>query len=1078
MSNIRLTQNQLQTPDGSELAQICRAIVRGGKLDLNGIKALRKWLRAHQSATGIPAINYLSDLMERITADGFINQKELAELKQALISVLPKTPRTDPPPPPPPKPEPWWTFSWMPTWGWWAFGGWALIAFFMLVLTVVQSKKADRPDAAPEVAEMEPIGGQDTKEDQGAKESTALKERLEKLERQLAEQKKQAKEDAIKGNGEGNIPNNFEQLKDGVVRLFTNTADGRSWTGTGFVVAKDVIVTNHHVAGHSSKAEIVFRDGTTIQADGKLHLDQARDLAILRATGIPPTIKPIPLLNEKPKVLQRVLAMGHPKGFEHTYSSGEITAHRDADTIIRILNLETGDLAGKWLQHNADISTGNSGGPLISMQGKVAGMNTLKHGDAHAQNLNFALASQEIINALDEATAAPLVPFKPHDPDDVFSRFIGKWDVVASGFDGFEPAHLTIEYAATATARGNQIVIDLAPQKWLLLQKDRQPAYGGAEDLVVTSTDSNEIKTLKKQLQGTFTSTEISLKSRQNRDFYKILLGNLEFVWDADSSSLICVSDDETEKYFTFFNEDHWLYVNDRGGFSTILAVKRSGISATKLIPELITRDESAGGQPALENIGDTLKTDILWDTLESQSDIVTRHGTPFSGWARSDFGIHSRFTGNYLLGKFDDGRLVRLIRWHENGLPQFDLSFAGALIGNPDNCYFWTIDLQSSEVPFSEALDGRCTEWHANGKKREQSWFANGKPNRMHHGWHENGEKKYDFSWELGQPHGQFRNYHSNGQLRSEGQHKDGLLMTIEAWLANGDPCSLTKITNGNGLWIERHGDGSIESSVEYRDGEMHGPTAYYYQGGQQQFKLNYKKGILEGDASSWHKNGQKFYQGSYRDGKKDGNWTYWHPNSQKSGEVNFSSGKPVTDWKYWDEGGKRVSSPNQKLAAQQEEAESIRSGARTTIPAEKLKVTVAKQKILFSTKIWYGYAEQISIDLLQQAMEQARQWEKFFIWDEYGVVFSQSPMPMIRLRVQAYESHSDPLHPWTGELLVKGRKFRSDSSNGSFRKNGWSTIKDPPDRWSGYEENYGRFAVRAWFRDGKLYEYQIIEE
>ena len=140
MANIRITEDQLQTPEVAELTKICSSILQTEGLDHKRIDALHEWLRSHQENPDIPAIGYLHHSLARFTADGANNEHSLATLKHSKTSILPEAADKHAHATGATRPEPWWTFTWMPTWGWWAFAGWAAMAFFMLVLTVVQSK--------------------------------------------------------------------------------------------------------------------------------------------------------------------------------------------------------------------------------------------------------------------------------------------------------------------------------------------------------------------------------------------------------------------------------------------------------------------------------------------------------------------------------------------------------------------------------------------------------------------------------------------------------------------------------------------------------------------------------------------------------------------------------------------------------------------------------------------------------------------------------------------------------------------------------------------------------------------------
>ncbi len=90
-----LTKTELETEVAKELLALIVSITTDGKLDLEEIVALRKWLRANKDNETVSAIPYLHDIMTRITSDGVIDRDELLELHLAIERVIPTAQRTD-----------------------------------------------------------------------------------------------------------------------------------------------------------------------------------------------------------------------------------------------------------------------------------------------------------------------------------------------------------------------------------------------------------------------------------------------------------------------------------------------------------------------------------------------------------------------------------------------------------------------------------------------------------------------------------------------------------------------------------------------------------------------------------------------------------------------------------------------------------------------------------------------------------------------------------------------------------------------------------------------------------------------
>lgn len=180
---------------------------------------------------------------------------------------------------------------------------------------------------------------------------------------------------------------------------------GGSFTGSGFVVDRERgwILTNAHVASWSpSLVEVAFRGGRYVEAR-KHFVDSHLDLAIL---AVPPARipaeTPVPDLEcgDTPAVGHSVGAFGHPWDLDFTGTRGIISGSDYDGT--------------EWVQTDAPINAGNSGGPLISLEtGRVIGVNTATYEEA--EGLNFAIAAKYICTILDLLAAGrdPSAPFLP-----------------------------------------------------------------------------------------------------------------------------------------------------------------------------------------------------------------------------------------------------------------------------------------------------------------------------------------------------------------------------------------------------------------------------------------------------------------------------------------------------------------------------------------------------------------------------------------------------------------------------------------------------------------------------------------
>lgn len=197
----------------------------------------------------------------------------------------------------------------------------------------------------------------------------------------------------------------IDRCEKSVVRIETKSGDGDS-LGSGFVIdGKGTMITNCHVLAGAQSAKVVFADNTSGEIVGTLLVDQARDIVVCR---ISIQQRPaITLSTQLPRKGEAVVALGAPHGLSFTATRGIISAVRSAEE----MGKDMGDtsLKGTWVQVDAALSPGNSGGPLINAQGQVVAMSTLASRGS-AQNLNFGISGEDIRQAIQTAMSSPVVP--------------------------------------------------------------------------------------------------------------------------------------------------------------------------------------------------------------------------------------------------------------------------------------------------------------------------------------------------------------------------------------------------------------------------------------------------------------------------------------------------------------------------------------------------------------------------------------------------------------------------------------------------------------------------------------------
>jgi serine protease Do len=171
--------------------------------------------------------------------------------------------------------------------------------------------------------------------------------------------------------------------------------------GTGVVVdERGYIVTNSHVVCNSERVAVLVNHGTELAAQ-VLTDDVHHDLAILRVR----TKKKLTAMPLGPGtdllVGETVVAVGHPYGYTDTVTPGIVSA------LGREIQMPSGATLKELIQTNASLNPGNSGGPLLNVNGELIGINVaLREG---AQGIAFALNADVVQKILAEHLSAAKV---------------------------------------------------------------------------------------------------------------------------------------------------------------------------------------------------------------------------------------------------------------------------------------------------------------------------------------------------------------------------------------------------------------------------------------------------------------------------------------------------------------------------------------------------------------------------------------------------------------------------------------------------------------------------------------------
>ncbi|WP_336946998.1 Do family serine endopeptidase [Asaia sp. HN010] len=164
--------------------------------------------------------------------------------------------------------------------------------------------------------------------------------------------------------------------------------------GSGFIISPDgYIVTNNHVIKDADKVSVTLQDGTVLPAK-IVGRDSRTDLGVIKIEGK----TPFPTVSfgdsDKARVGDRVLAIGNPFGLSGTVTSGIVSSRgRDINH----------GLYDDYIQTDASINRGNSGGPLFDLDGQVIGINTAIYSSSGGSiGIGFAIPANDAKGVIEQ----------------------------------------------------------------------------------------------------------------------------------------------------------------------------------------------------------------------------------------------------------------------------------------------------------------------------------------------------------------------------------------------------------------------------------------------------------------------------------------------------------------------------------------------------------------------------------------------------------------------------------------------------------------------------------------------------
>jgi serine protease Do len=164
--------------------------------------------------------------------------------------------------------------------------------------------------------------------------------------------------------------------------------------GSGFVVdTTGVVVTNNHVIADADEINVIMNDGTKIKAE-LVGVDKKTDIAVLKFKPVKPLIAVKFGDSDKLRLGEWVIAIGNPFSLGGSVTAGIVSA--------RNRDISQGPY-DSYIQTDASINRGNSGGPLFNLEGEVVGVNTLIISPTGGSiGLGFAVPSKTVSVVVDQ----------------------------------------------------------------------------------------------------------------------------------------------------------------------------------------------------------------------------------------------------------------------------------------------------------------------------------------------------------------------------------------------------------------------------------------------------------------------------------------------------------------------------------------------------------------------------------------------------------------------------------------------------------------------------------------------------
>lgn len=197
----------------------------------------------------------------------------------------------------------------------------------------------------------------------------------------------------------------IDKIYDAVVLVQIYNDDQLKSTGSGFVYKVDnkygYILTNEHVVSDAKTIKVVMSNDEETEAE-TLGSDEYLDLAVLRIDK--DKVKQVANIGKSEDVSlgDTIFAVGAPMGYDYRGSvTSGILSGKDRMVTVSVGNSTSSDWVMRVLQIDAPLNPGNSGGPLLNINGEVIGVCSMKLVDSQIEGMGFAIPIEYAMNHVD-----------------------------------------------------------------------------------------------------------------------------------------------------------------------------------------------------------------------------------------------------------------------------------------------------------------------------------------------------------------------------------------------------------------------------------------------------------------------------------------------------------------------------------------------------------------------------------------------------------------------------------------------------------------------------------------------------